>query len=563
MKKTLTRMALLLAALAPLAGAVAQQGGHSITVNIKNIPNQTLFLAHHFGNSLYVNDTLVLDASGKGTFADAKPLPGGMYLIYLQPKGTYFDIMLDADQEFSIEVDTANFVETFRVQGSDENQVFYDYQRFLRVRQDKVAALQAEKTTAQEAGNTARVEQIDQQLETLNAEVRDKMIGVTSQHPDLFFSKFLAMTKEVEVPEIKNADGQNDPYAQWIYYRAHYFDNIDLADSRYLRTPVFENKLMNYVKNVLPQIPDTLIVECDKLIEASRPDSVMYRFVLGTLHNHFVASEIMGMDAVFLHLAEKYYVHNWWSNAEYIDDIKERIQKEKPLLIGKTFPNTQALRVDNSYFIQKKSNPSYTRPILDGSYLSMNSVQADYTIVMFWEADCSHCRRALPELKRVYDRLKGHSVEVVAWHMLGGEEGKTKWETFINDNQMHDWVNVWDPTYQSKYKDVYNINSSPVLFLLDKDKKIIGKKIGPDVAEDLIMEYTLRDLTEGVPQAEVLPIVKDFAASFSNRLSIQKAKDFGLKGLQDDQKAEFEAFCDELMSRYPEVEEPESHDDGH
>ena len=61
---------------------------------------------------------------------ESKPLPGGMYLIYL-PNTRYFEMIMGKDQEFSLETDTADFINTLSFKGSEENQIFLDFQRFM------------------------------------------------------------------------------------------------------------------------------------------------------------------------------------------------------------------------------------------------------------------------------------------------------------------------------------------------------------------------------------------------------------------------------------------------
>ena len=73
----------------------------------------------------------------------------------------------------------------------------------------------------------------------------------------------------------------------------------------------------------------------------------------------------------------------------------------------------------------------------------------------------------------------------MAVHMLGGIEGKQKWIKFVNEHQMYDWYNVWNP-YDFSYKKAYDIISTPVIFILDKDKKIIGKKLDPKQIEEYL-----------------------------------------------------------------------------
>jgi hypothetical protein len=53
------------------------------------------------------------------------------------------------------------------------------------------------------------------------------------------------------------------------------------------------------------------------------------------------------------------------------------------------------------------------------------------------------------------------------------------------------WLNVSDQYLRSRYKTIYDVKTTPQIFILDKDKKIIVKKIG---GEDLtsVMDEVLR-----------------------------------------------------------------------
>ncbi len=42
-----------------------------------------------------------------------------------------------------------------------------------------------------------------------------------------------------------------------------------------------------------------------------------------------------------------------------------------------------------------------------GENFFTNDIEAEYTILYFWEADCGHCKKSTPALYEVYTRLKG------------------------------------------------------------------------------------------------------------------------------------------------------------
>jgi hypothetical protein len=54
---------------------------------------------------------------------------------------------------------------------------------------------------------------------------------------------------------------------------------------------------------------------------------------------------------------------------------------------------------------------------------------------------------------------------------------KKEWTDFLTEDKLYDWVNAWDPTRDSHYWEFYDTSVTPGVYLLDKDKKIIAKKI--------------------------------------------------------------------------------------
>ena len=112
-------------------------------------------------------------------------------------------------------------------------------------------------------------------------------------------------------------------------------------------------------------------------------------------------------------------------------------------------------------------------------------MNAENTILYFWEADCGHCQKATPALYEVYNRLKDKGVEVLSVHVINTIEGKEKWVDFVNENQLLGWVNCWSP-YSNEFRKLYNLQSYPQLFILDQDKTIVAKRVTPEQAEQII-----------------------------------------------------------------------------
>ncbi len=457
---------------------------YRIEVKLKDFPGDTITIGHRFNASYVPKDTAVLDSKGAGVFEGEGPLPQGMYLLFL-PNKSFFDLLISDDQEFYVENDTADFVDNIIIKGSEENTLFYNYQRYLKKRSARAKEIQER---LQAADKEEEKTKIQEELTALNDEVMAHIEELIHANEGTFFSKFLLALQEIKVPDPPKDEEGNviDPAFQYKYYKAHYFDNFDISDVRLLRTPFYEQKVMTYIEKVVYQAPDTLIREVDMLIEKSRTDPQLFRYMLITLFNYFAKSQIMGMDAVYIHIAEKYYIPEAdWSDPEFISKLKERVEKSKPTLIGQTAEDFQMVSVSTEHFMEAADNEEMKKNPYVGNFFNLYDIKATFTILFFWESDCGHCKTATPKLYEVYQRLKEKDVKVIAMHMLGGEEGKVKWINFVNEHGLYDWINCWNP-YDFSYKNFYDVATTPSLYLLDKDKKIIAKKIDPEQVEKII-----------------------------------------------------------------------------
>jgi hypothetical protein len=459
--------------------------GYEIKIKVNGLASKQVILGHYLSKTMYPDDTASIDNKGTGVFKGNKKLPSGMYLIYL-PNTSYFDVIVGDDQVFSIETDTIDFLHTLEIKGSDENTVFIAFQKYfagLRSQADSISVLiKNENDPAIKEGYTSQLRKIN--------EKRIERIGlIKKEHPALFVSDFLRATLDVNVPDPPRDEkgALIDSNWQYYYYRNHYFDNFNFSDPRLLRTPFYEDKIMNYLTKVLPQIPDTLIKQVDYFIDRSRSDSGLFRYMLITLFNYYGKSNIMGMDAVQVHIAEKYYLKDsWWSDAKFLTDLRERIDKAKPLLIGSIAPDAELMSVPAEHFVSAISDTSLRRYPHVGTKIYLRQEPAKYLVLVFWEADCGHCKVAIPELHDIYQRsLKDMGVKVLAISTLFGEDGKAKWVDFVNEHKLYDWINAWNP-YSYDFKLKYDVVTTPQIYILDENKKILAKRISPDQVEEII-----------------------------------------------------------------------------
>jgi thiol-disulfide isomerase/thioredoxin len=444
--------------------------GYKIDLNIRGLRDSTLFLAYHLGDKQYIKDTIKLDNNGHGIVHGQETLPQGIYMIVL-PGKKYFELLITPNQFFSIDCNFADYFNSLRFKGSEENTAFVEYQRkWVQMQQD--AALISKRIQ----NNMRNIDSL-KILGTLQKNQEESMKlylkGVINENDGNLLATLVKALLPIDVPEFPVPIGFANPDSiKWVrnynYNKDHFFDNTDLTDERLLRTPILQARLNTFFNNVLIQAPDSINKEIDKLIKKCSPNYKIFQFVSVYLFNHFRESEIMGHDAVMVKLADDIYLSGKadWVTKEFKEDLRKQIDLIRPNLIGKKAENI----VMDSY---------------KGIFVSLYDVEKDFTILYFWEPDCGHCIEATPKLKAYYDKPKNYSLEVFA---VCTTSDKAKWTKYIEDNKLT-WINGWDPKRTSHFDFYYNVQSTPTIYILDKNKKIIAKKLGVDELGPFIDNY--------------------------------------------------------------------------
>ncbi len=460
--------------------------GYKIKLNAPDFPAKQVILAEYFTSRMVPKDTVELSITGKGTFSGEEAFEGGLYVLYFDANH-YFDFMIGDDQEFEISVDSSDFANLTQFSGSENNRLFFDYKIFLsekREEQEKNGeALTNAKNEADSAG-------IRKKIELLNEEMMHFSDQIIADHPDLFVSAFLKAMKEVRAPEemIVGTAREKDSI-QYVYYRDHYFDYFDVSSLRLLHTPLYEPKIKTYLNKVAYQHPDSLILVIDDLIEKSRADEALFRYMLITVFNNYAESKMMGMDKVYFHIAEKYYIPEaTWSSPEFLEDLKKNFEKSKHIFIDNPAPNFVFKVLPKEHFLMAQMDTAIKKDPHIGNENFLYQIDASYTLLYFWEADCGHCKKSTPALYEVYQKYKDQGVKIIALHVINSVEGKETWIDFINEHELYDWINCWSP-YDNEFRNHYNLTSFPQLFILDENKKIKAKSISTEQADKILENF--------------------------------------------------------------------------
>ncbi|WP_373513119.1 redoxin domain-containing protein [Persicitalea sp.] len=470
MKKGLT-IRLWIGVLAAFLGQEAVAQGYQIEATLKGLKDTTAILGHYKynGQQFIAKDTARSDASGRMVFEGEENLPGGLYLILLPGQQKLVQLVYSGKEtNFSLQTDTSSIVESMVVKGSRENQLFYEYQQELGNIMEGVAALNMEKKLKTDQVSTALV---NKKINDQQQKFTDYQKKLLADHADTFTAKLFRVTQDPEIPDAPVlANGRKDSVWVFNYYKNHFWDNFDFADERLLRTPFLQPKLERYVKELIVQVPDSVNKDADALIQkaAKAGNKELKSQIIYYITSEYENPKVVGTEGVFVHMAEKYYLSGEMEvSADAVKRIGDRVTSMKPLLVNQVIPDLTLSDTDK-------------KPI------SIHGIKADYTVLFFYSPTCGHCKDAAPALKEFYDKNKVKGAKVMA---IATDQSSEDWKKFVKDYKLEELTNGYDYTFKHDFRTEYDVQTTPTIYVLDKNKKVIARKMPIEQLDDFFNFY--------------------------------------------------------------------------
>lgn len=396
--------------------------------------NDTLvFLASYQGNSLIVIDTLRLDSKGKaklnGTFHV------GQYALVL-PDREQIDLLINENKvkirQLRGEVSYFN---------SLENNLFRDFLKIERnLEQKRIRWQQSKGDQSDLAGS----------IDNLELQ-RTVFISINREHINNTFAGVLI--RAIASPNDLVYYSQHIESAKWI--KGRFLDVIDYADERMFYTEIMHIKTKFFIDRVLQNNADTLISHLVELIEMSKPAESTYQFLMEYYLTSLSRSKSPEREVVFKHLFENYCKSG---QTPWID----------PLVQMRWEADIQALRN------QLLGAPPAHIELYDtaGSLLEYDFADQAYTLFIFWDPGCAHCRVEIPQYHRVFKKYQNKKFRVFAIYLESFEE---KWKEYIKQENLT-WTNAADLKQRGNLGEDYIITETPTVLLIDSNGIIVNKR---------------------------------------------------------------------------------------
>ncbi|HEX8315269.1 MAG TPA: thioredoxin-like domain-containing protein, partial [Flavisolibacter sp.] len=283
-----------------------------------------------------------------------------------------------------------------------------------------------------------------------------------------------------EVPKNPEAQKKDSLYA-YRYFKSHYWDGVNFWDDRLARTPFFENRVDKYYEQLVYPSADSVIKELDWMLGYASASDEMQKFLLLKFVNRYLNMKYMWEDAVFVHLFEKYFSNK---NYPWLTDKGKKMITDRAYSLMANIMGSPAAEIE--------------LPDTAGKSVTLYGLESPYTLVVIYDPTCGHCKETLPKLDSLYHaKWKADGLKIFA--MAKQTEGvkKDEWFNFIRQFNLKAWTHV----YYSKeaeqarisanipsYAQLYDVISFPTLYLLDKDKRIIAKKVSTEQVDEILAQ---------------------------------------------------------------------------
>lgn len=134
--------------------------------------------------------------------------------------------------------------------------------------------------------------------------------------------------------------------------------------------------------------------------------------------------------------------------------------------------------------------PAFTLKDLDGKTRKLSDYKGQVVLVNFWATWCPPCRREMPSLERLYQKLKGEPFAIFA-----ADQRESFDLVFAFTGELNP-----TPTFpilldeQTKISALWHVQGLPTSFIVDKQGRIAYRAIGGREFDHAEIEATIRKL---------------------------------------------------------------------
>jgi len=280
------------------------------------------------------------------------------------------------------------------------------------------------------------------------SEMIDDMIGSDTVS---FLAQYIKSDRLPKLNPLLNMDEQN----RWFY--EHWFDHVDFSNSLLINSNLFGEKIFYHLtlaqtiaKSFEHQI-EMFKSSIDEVLNKSSVNNEVYGYCVSKLLSIFrEAGDVEMVD----YILESYHTNMECSDLNLPNKLQNEIMALEKIKIGASAPNIFGKTIE-------------------GDTLQLYEISSRYILVVFWSSSCPGCVDLLPKLNEL-DVSQNDYLDIFAYSVDAIEND---WVEFVKENNIN--YNVVSGSYELTRSVLgnYVVTSTPSMFLLDEERKIISRPV--------------------------------------------------------------------------------------
>ncbi|MCP4252685.1 MAG: redoxin domain-containing protein [Candidatus Scalindua sp.] len=480
---------------------VYAQQAYTLKGTAGHMAGKKVELLDFFGDKNTVVASTTVDKDGLFQFPFSDDSPVGMYRLRFD-KGRNVDIIYNRkDIELSISKPSVqagkySLSDGIDVLSSGDSSLYYGFLRTLDLRRKRTALLNqlklvyptSKNSTSGVTGAGEFRSQIEVELGNLHNEFEVYIQQLIDNNPDSYTAKIIR-TMKTPVFSVESPEGDQ---REWL--KEHFWDSVDLSDATLLHSTVIPSKVFEYIllynDNRLNKeyLQMAFIEAVDDVLFRAQADETVFSVVLDIVTRRFEKSQY---ELVLTYITENYILSDSGCedsekavSADRADELRDKVETIKRMAVGNTAPEIDMPQ--QGLFDLKIAEGSVVPA--SGSQMKLSSISAEYTLVLFWASWCPHCQSLLSAVKGIYEEYSDKGLEILA---ISIDKDRIAWQNSITKGQ-YSWINYSELNgWNGKAAKEYGVWSTPRMYLLDREKRIIAKPVTVEELKEVIAPLTL------------------------------------------------------------------------
>lgn len=429
----------------------------TIKLYIDNLSESKVILYSLSGEKTSIVDTLFRTNNGYFFYKPKEVIHNGFFRVSFS--NNRIDFIYEG-KDIELKTDANNFLDSMKVISSKSNKLFYSFIKLNKQYKTKTEILQL--ILARYPNDDNYYNETKKRLNELQSEYLRFVNITTQEEPSSFVAKYI---RSAQLPII---DSEILIEKQLDYLKSHALDNVNFNDASLINSDLFTNKTIEYLTYFRnPQLPKELLEKefmkaVDTLHNKAKINQLVYKQITEYLIEGF---KQFGFDAVIDYIVENYVIKDdLCLDVKTEGMIKIRIEQAKYFKIGSTVPEI-------------------VLPDTNGKETKLNEQNGEKFLIVYYASWCPHCKELLPRLNALKEQ-NGDKVEILA---ISLDSKKEDWKSFVKAN-CQSLVNISDlQGWDGKAANDYFIYATPTMFLVDKNRKIIGKPMTFNEVEKMVL----------------------------------------------------------------------------